>query len=138
MNPLILTMGRIMGTVMNNGWIGVDLDGTLARNDHSGYPNEIGPPVEKMVSRVRMWLANGHDVRIVTARAAGHEYQGQTTSEALSMIEKWLIRHVGQSLPVQAHKDYNMIELWDDRSVSVEPNTGRYVRFTQNGNIKSH
>ncbi len=52
------------------GWYGVDLDGTLAHYDGWMGPTEIGPPISKMVHRVRRWLAEGRDVRIFTARVA--------------------------------------------------------------------
>lgn len=48
------------------GWIGVDLDGTLA--EYTGWhgPGHIGPPIPKMLDRVKNWLAEGVDVRIFT------------------------------------------------------------------------
>ena len=53
------------------GWIGVDLDGTLAH--YNGWVDEthIGEPIQGMADRVRGWLADGIDVRIFTARADG-------------------------------------------------------------------
>lgn len=39
-----------------SGWIGVDLDGTLA--EYHGWGNgEIGDPVPAMLERVKKWLA---------------------------------------------------------------------------------
>ena len=35
--------------------------------------------------------------------------------------------HFGVVLPVTNVKDWHMLELWDDRAVQVEPNTGRRV-----------
>lgn len=128
-----------MRTKMNNGgWIGVDLDGTLARNDHPGYPDEIGPPVERMVNRIRNWLSQGKDVRIVTARAANEDWYQRVHADEVELVNQWVVKHIGVSLPIQAHKDHRMIELWDDRAVAVEPNTGKYVRFRDDGTIKSH
>jgi len=52
---------------MSNGWIGVDLDGTLAV--HMGvWDGSIGPPIYPMVDRVRRWIKEGREVRIITAR----------------------------------------------------------------------
>ena len=49
------------------GWIGVDLDGTLAF--YQGWnEGKIGDPVPVMLARVKGWLAEGVEVRIVTAR----------------------------------------------------------------------
>ena len=54
---------------MTRGWIGVDLDGTLARHD-GNQSKRIGEPIPAMVERVKMWLREGREVRLVTARAA--------------------------------------------------------------------
>ncbi len=105
---------------MTNGWIGVDLDGTLALSD--GYwkgPHYIGAPIEPMVRRVLEWLATGQEVRIMTARVCHDDDDG-----ARPYIEKWCVKHLGQKLVVTNEKDYDMIELWDDRAVQVIPNTG--------------
>jgi len=40
-------------------------------------------------------------------------------------IAAWCKLHIGQVLPLTCTKDYGMIELWDDRAVQVEMNTGR-------------
>ena len=37
------------------------------------------------------------------------------------------MEHIGRRLIVTCVKDYEMIELWDDRAVAVEFNTGRYL-----------
>lgn len=52
------------------GYIGVDLDGTLAEY-HGWGDDSIGAPVPKMLARVKKWLAEGQEVRIVTARVSG-------------------------------------------------------------------
>ncbi len=51
-----------------SGWIGVDLDGTLAHYDGWAGPESIGEPIPLMMARVREWLALGREVRIFTAR----------------------------------------------------------------------
>lgn len=116
------------------GWIGVDLDGTLAH--YSGWISEehIGDPIQPMADRVRQWLAEGRDVRIFTARADGGEValaMGNPAGAAfrdveriVGIIQDWTERHFGVRLPVTNRKDYGMIELWDDRAVQVIPNTG--------------
>jgi hypothetical protein len=114
-------------------WIGVDLDGTLARNDVDGWLENIGPPVERMVVRVRNWLAQGKNVKIMTARVSSKNFDAR---KHRSLIEQWCVEHIGTMLPITSEKDSDMTELWDDRAISVEENTGRYVRFKENGEIK--
>lgn len=100
-------------------WIGVDLDGTLASYDGYKGPQNIGPPVPAMVARVKQWLSEGREVRVFTARAADPD------PLAVNAIYDWCEEHIGQFLPVTNQKDYGMVELWDDRAVQVEKNTGR-------------
>ena len=102
---------------MSKKWTGVDLDGTLAQYGHfRGYDN-IGDPILKMVERVKKWLSEGKDVRIMTARVA----EGY---EPVPYIEEWCLKHIGAILPVTCCKDYDMEALWDDRAVRVIKNTG--------------
>lgn len=103
------------------GWIGVDLDGTLARYDWWVDETHIGEPIPAMVERVKAWLAEGTEVRIMTARAYSGSY------EAIKAIEMWCLKHLGKKLRVTSHKDFNMIELWDDRARQVEFNAGRLI-----------
>src|SRR6185369_3104899 len=53
----------------NGGYIAVDLDGTLAEHHTWLGPYHIGKPIQKMVDRIKAWLAAGIEVRILTARA---------------------------------------------------------------------
>jgi hypothetical protein len=109
-----------------NGWIGVDLDGTLAmHHDNWTYP-DIGEPIWPMVERVKRWLAEGKDVRIVTARV--HPMFGSFALEAnYDAIHNWTAELFGEPLAVTCRKDPRMVELWDDRAVQVERNTGRRI-----------
>jgi hypothetical protein len=102
----------------NTGWIGVDLDGTLAEY-HGWTGGLIGSPVPAMLARVKQWLTEGKNVRIFTARA--------DDSRAIHQIEEWLLFQGLPVLPVTNVKDKRMIELWDDRAVQVVPNTGERV-----------
>lgn len=104
----------------NEGWIGVDLDGTLALYDEWVAPDHIGKPIWAMVRRVQQWLADGKQVRIFTARIS-REDQAALAREA---IEAWCMEHVGEVLPITNIKDQHMIELWSNRCVQVEKNTG--------------
>lgn len=105
------------------GWIAVDLDGTLATYDRWRGIRHIGDPVPAMLERVKAWLAAGRDVRIFTARLCSAD--GRDVSEARAFIERWCERHVGRRLPITNIKDMGMVELWDDRAIQVEQNTGR-------------
>lgn len=114
---------------MSAGWIGVDLDGTLAVYDGWHGETHIGAPVPRMVERVKRWLAEGREVRIFTARASTlpalpEENRDYSTSAAVTAIEAWCLEHLGVVLPVTCKKDYLMTELWDDRAVQIVPNTG--------------
>ena len=118
-----------------SGWIGVDLDGTLAHYDGWKNARHIGDPVPAMLQRVKRWLTEGKDVRIFTARvdggavalsmgnAAGSEYVD--VDGVREQIETWCLQHIGVVLPVTNKKDYGMIELWDDRCIRVVTNTGQ-------------
>jgi hypothetical protein len=100
------------------GWIGVDLDGTLAEYDGWKGENHIGKPIPLMVDRVKKWIAEGKEVKIFTARVWRYN------PDIEDVIQKWCIKHIGQILPTTCFKDYGMIELWDDRAVQVIPNKG--------------
>ncbi len=112
-----------------NGWIGVDLDGTLAQYDGWNGTDHIGDPVPAMLARVQRWLAQGYDVRIFTARVSRPEQE----QDARARIETWCETHIGRALPITNEKDTKMIELWDDRAVQVIPNTGQPVGKSNNG-----
>lgn len=101
-----------------SGWVGVDLDGTLAEYDrwNGGL---IGKPIPAMVERVKAMLAKGVDVRIFTARVT--EPLHTSTRDA---IEAWCLEHLGKRLPVTNVKDFAMIALFDDRAIAVQKNTG--------------
>lgn len=119
-----------------SGWIGVDLDGTLAFYDTFKGPEHIGEPIPLMLDRVKAWLAEGREVRIFTARVGctdlvnkdGTRDDKAFAAVARKHIEGWCIQHIGVKLPVTAVKDFGMIELWDDRCVQVQPNTGQLVQ----------
>lgn len=112
----------------DNGWIGVDLDGTLARYDGWKGPEHIGEPIPVMLDRVKQWLAGGRDVRIFTARVSHDNelpHRMMEAAQARAAIIAWCIKHFGHPLPITNVKDYAMVELWDDRAVQVIPNTGQ-------------
>jgi hypothetical protein len=105
----------------DNGWIGVDLDGTLANYEGWKGIEHIGAPIEPMRQRVLKWLVEGQEVKIFTARVSR---SGEEGDRARAYIERWCLVHLGVILPVTNIKDWAMIELWDDRAVQVVINTG--------------
>lgn len=105
----------------HNGWIGVDLDGTFAHYEKWVSIYHVGEPVPAMLERVKRWRAAGQKVKIFTARVD----DGNPTT--LKVIQDWSLKHVGEVLPVTNIKDSQMTELWDDRAITVEKNTGRII-----------
>jgi hypothetical protein len=104
-----------------SGWIGVDLDGTLAIYEGWKGADHIGAPVPRMLARVRAWLETGRTVKIFTARVAIAEPERST---AIRVIHEWLEKHGLPRLDITNVKDLTMVELWDDRAVGVIANTG--------------
>jgi len=130
---------------MIGAWIGIDLDGTLAR-----YPPEgdacIGTPVTEMIARVVKWRQAGWTVKIVTARIAppiGHSEKLTLIADITKWWQEALIHYLQsnaaetlngaeaakliQPLPVTHCKDLGLLVLYDDRCVQVEENTGRIL-----------
>ena len=105
-----------------SGWIGVDLDGTLAEY-HGWNGGVIGKPVPAMVERVKKWIADGVTVKIMTARI-GVTFDETYKNDMVKIIQDWTEKHVEARLEVTATKDFAMIELWDDRAIQVIQNTG--------------
>jgi hypothetical protein len=105
---------------LGNGWIGVDLDGTLAQWETGHSSKHIGPPVQSMLDRVKRWITMGIEVRIFTARASVESH--------IPPVEEWLKTHGLEGLKVTNVKDYRMLQLWDDRAIQVIPNTGELFK----------
>lgn len=109
---------------MSNAWIGVDLDGTLAKYQGWQGITAIGEPIPKMVNRVKEWLKEGKEVRIMTARVGPQSRSLDELPATIKAIEDWCLEYIGQTLLVTNQKDFGMVELWDDRCIQVIPNTG--------------
>lgn len=107
-------------------WIGVDLDKTLAHYDTFKGKDVIGAPIPAMVDRVKQWVAQGNNVKILTARVSD-DRSGQTKKA----IQDWAETHIGTRLPVTDKKDQHMVALYDDRAVPVEANTGKLLAQPQ-------
>jgi hypothetical protein len=103
-------------------WIGVDLDATLAVHPNSLVTiTFVGEPIMPMVERIKFWLKQGIEVRICTARWCDVANRHITKT----VIDEFCIKHIGQALPITNEKDYGMLQLWDDRAIQVERNTGK-------------
>jgi len=107
-------------SVQQDGWIGVDLDGTLAYFDHWRGSFHIGKPIPAMVDRVKKWIVSGANVRIFTARTTQPDYDE-------SVVQDWLAKSGIGPLPVTNQKDFALVEFWDDLCVQVRQNTGQRV-----------
>jgi hypothetical protein len=101
------------------GWIAVDLDGTLAYYDGWKGHTHIGAPIPRMLERVKDWIKKRQTVKIFTARAAD--------PIAIPYIRLWLEQNGLPDLEITATKDFQCIEIWDDRAVQVVKNTGEPI-----------
>ena len=110
----------------NKGWIGVDLDGTLAHYTTWQGPTHIGAPIVPMLEKIKAILQTGMTVKIFTARVEScvSEEERQQAKEA---IAQWTLFHLGTALEATSEKDWNMIEYYDDRAIQVEYNTGKIL-----------
>jgi superfamily II DNA or RNA helicase len=115
--------GSVSKQAAEEKWIGVDLDGTLAKYRGWKGVTHIGAPIPSMVSRVKRWLREGKVVKVFTARVA------EDDGTARRAIENWCETHIGKVLPVTCVKDKNCVRIWDDRAVGVKSNRGRQVKL---------
>ena len=110
------------------GWIGFDLDRTLAI-----YSLEqgalIGEPIKPILQLVKSLIESGEDVRIFTARANIDSYNGnaELLEYHINAIRIWCKKHIGKELPITCSKDFNTKKIYDDIAVHVVPNTGKLI-----------
>lgn len=113
-------------------WIGVDLDGTMAKVDTSlPYDGTIGKPIYPAIRAVRLLLEIGWNVRVFTARVASplQRWEGycfpceeQAIEHQRQLIREWTLRHVGTPLEATATKDHLCVAILDDRAIAVNHN----------------
>ena len=112
-------------------WVGVDLDGTLARQTGDKPSDGIGPPLQPLVNQIREMLRDGRDVRIMTDRVS------KDSGKARRDVKKWCEEHLGESVPITNRKDADMDVLIDDAAVPVDTNSGEikqaYLRGFEKG-----
>lgn len=104
-----------------NGWIGFDLDGTLAVYDGWKGPEHIGDPIAPMIELAKSFIANGTEIKIFTARVSSNNPERM---KSVSAIMEWSKKVFGRVIDMTSEKDYGMIDLYDDRCHRVECNTG--------------
>lgn len=104
---------------VNAGWIGFDLDGTLARHGSGDGIGGIGEPIQPMLKRLMSYLKVGVRCKIFTARADDFRQ--------VRMVQRWLVSQGVPPLEVTNKKDYLMIYNYDDRARQVVPNLGVVV-----------
>ena len=111
--------------------IGVDFDKTLAYYEHNPeyHPEQVGEPIPEMVERVRGWMDQGIEVVIFTARV--HPENQINADISRCAIQEWCMRVFGRVLEITCMKDPEMDQIWDDRAITVEENTGRILTVTQ-------
>jgi hypothetical protein len=121
--------------------VGVDLDRTLAKFKEQNWdeykPGQIGEPIPLMVERVRKHMDQGDEIVIITARV--HPWKGDEAEEARKSIQEWCMNIFGQAFEVTCMKHPRMHTIYDDRAVTVEPNTGRIltVGFVEPGGLQA-
>lgn len=117
------------------GWIGFDLDGTLAHYENFISLDHIGDPIPHAVAMLKALLEAGYEVKIFTARvcelsheqARGRGEDHITVEYMVNLVQDWCEQHIGHRLEVTNVKDFKMILLIDDRCAQIERNTGVLV-----------
>jgi hypothetical protein len=113
-------------------YVAVDFDGTLAHHEPGGEIDTAGEPIPAMVAFVQKLLADGVEVRIMTARAWCPQDERWNKERAIEvgkqrvMIGDWCEKHIGRRLKITCEKDPGMLYLLDDRAVHVIRNTGKF------------
>ncbi len=132
-----------MYEITKSGWVGYDLDHSLAQYHKKQFP-EIGEPIPKSVERLKNIMIIGYEVRIFTARANdvyktlyenGLEHLiGEGYAEIVEIdkdqrrrIGDWTKEVFGFRLRATNMKDFNTICIYDDRGVPLEPGTGELL-----------
>jgi hypothetical protein len=83
-----------------------------------------------MVQRIKDWLAAGDEVKIFTARVTP---SNPNAGRERMAIKKFCKETFGQDLEITAIKEPEFTDMWDDKAVSVEPNTGRVLTIGAEG-----
>ena len=125
MNKLLISAMEQYVDIDGDGWIGFDLDGSLAHYDGWKGIEHIGEPIEAAVAILNGFLEEGKDVRIFTARVASED--PEIKQKAINYIKAWCLKIIGRELEVTNEKDPKMLCVYDDRAKQFVQNTGEVV-----------
>jgi len=107
-------------------WVGFDLDSTLAIFKDDQSPWDIGEVIPLMRDQVFREIEAGFEVKIFTARVCS--LNGPEAAELQRCnVQAWCLGNFGQVFEVTNEKDWLMARLYDDRSCTVEANTGKIL-----------
>ena len=111
---------------MPEGWVGFDLDGTIAQYTTFQGWDKIGPPVPGFVNLIKKLRALGVQCKILTARASAESraLNDITFEQVEKVIQDWTEKYIGERLPVVTEKGAAMICFFDDSAIQVDKNTG--------------
>lgn len=112
--------------------IAVDFDATLGEYDESIRPydpDHLGAPIPEMLEKVKKAIESGANVRIFTARVyPGADYErALNATKSFVAIAKWCEKYLGEIIPIECMKSYEIDEIWDDRARQVVKNTGMFL-----------
>ncbi len=107
------------------GWVGFDLDGTLAIDTPGTWP-QIGDPIPAMCDRLRWLNDKGIPCRIITARVSAAVYPDKVVAE-MARIDAWCLAVFGCTFQLTPEKDQRMMFMFDDRAIHVPRNSGEIL-----------
>jgi len=115
----VLKVGSLDVALYLESWVGIDLDGTLAKIEEVNLkpPYPIGSPCEEVLAFVRFLYTNSVTCKLFTARVAKKE----SLTEQSEKIKEWLASHKISKYfsDITATKDPHMVLCLDDRSLRV-------------------
>ena len=108
----------------NQAWIGVDLDGTLAIYNEWRGVHHIGAPIWPIVDRMKTLINTGITFKIFTARVC----DPKRNYLVIPPIRNFLVScGLPEDLEITNAKDFNCIEIWDNRAKQVGFNRGNFL-----------
>ena len=107
-------------------WIGVDMDGTLAKYDGWKGWDHFGEPIKPVVDKIHAWSKRGVLVCIFTARMSEVSLARSKVSkeQMQKVIDDWCVKHIGYKLPCKTEKDCYMLAFLDDSAIQISKNQG--------------
>jgi len=114
---------------MPKQYIYVDFDDTLCRGPFKSII-QCGEPVEGMCAKIKKVLEHGkYGIKVFSARFDSTKSKTETNM-AVKVVQAWLYKQFGlQASQIQctANKGMDCVEIWDNRAVGVEDETGRLL-----------